>query len=905
MSGSSPPNGSPAGRPPAPHDPLPGRPPAWTEGLLGWVLPADTAEEVVGDLREEWQNRPAGPGRMLRHLVSVTSVATHFLLRGSTRLGWSQHFRLALRRLRREPTFSAVAVTAIALGLGVNVLMLSIAETVLFAPLPYPDEERLAVLSNDHSGSSTGGFGVAYASIRDVRERVLGVESIALYMDWQDVAHEGADGAVQLPAAFVSNEYVETLGLSTSMGRFFSADENRENAPASVVVLGQGAWHSVFAGDPGIIGRTVILNGSAYEVVGVVDDDRGDLRYLWGQAPVAIYLPLFAVEPLVGFDLDASRGNRYLNGIVRVRPGTSVDAAQTELGAISAELAQQFPRTNEGWSYHLEPLDQAMYEELRTPTSAVLGISVLVFLLVAVNLLTLILLRAAGRRGEAAVRRALGAGRARIFAQLLSESLVLATLGWALGALLGAWGLEIFAASGAVRLPEFATVALDGRVLGASAAAALGLALLLALAPAIELLRPGAAGAALLRSGRGSADRGHVRIQTTLVSSEVALACVLLVGAGLMLDSFRTLRGTGYGFDTDRLLLAQVDVRGEGWTVDELVAFTDAAATDAAALPGAEDAFIWSPNRLGHGNQVEIVTQEGRWEIAPEERIEASLHTLRPGTLQSLGIRLVAGRDVAPTDGPDDPRVAWVSESLARALWPGQDPLGRRLETVDDGEPVVVEVAGVVSDARHRTRLIEPFEAQRDIYYPYAQEARGLLTVAIRHTDGADIAGLVDGVRAFVGDRTPSSPVYGVTTMAQQMRDEEGPARLGALLVAVYAVLAVALAALGLYGVLAHGVQLQLREIGIRMALGAERGRLFTRVVRRGMVMTAAGLAVGAVVAVPVARLLRSVVYGEAANTPWIFALVVGTMALVALASCALPARRAVRVAPSEVLRAE
>ncbi len=638
----------------------------------------------------------------------------------------------------------------------------------------------------------------------------------------------------------------------------------------------------------------------------MVDDDRGDLRYLWGQQPVQIYLPLFAVEPLVGFDLDGGRGNRYLNGIVRLREGTSLSDARSELGVISADLAREFPRTNEGWSYAIRPLDEAMYEQLRTPTSAVLGISLLVFVLVAVNLLTLVLLRAAGRQDETAVRRALGAGRARIFAQLLAESTVLASLGWALGTALGAAGLELFSASGAIRLPAFATVALDGRVLAVSAAAAFALALLLALAPAAELLRGGGAGtASMLRGGRGSADRGRVRIQSMLVAAEVAVACVLLVGAGLLLESFRTLRSTGYGFETDRLLLAQVDVRAAEYEVDELRSLTATLASEAERMPGAVDAFIWSPNRLGHGNQVEILTPEGRWDVAPEERIEASLHALHPGTLESLGIPLLAGRDVSGADEPEGPRVALVSESLARALWPGLDPLGRRIETEDAGERFSVEVVGVVADARHRTRLIEPFEAQRDIYYPYAQHARGVLTVAVRYGEGAEVASLTDGVRTIVRDLSPTSPVFGVTTMAERMREEEGPARLGALLVGVYALLAVALAALGLYGVLAHGVQLQLREIGIRMALGAERSALVGRVVRRGMVMTVAGLVIGGALAIPGARLLESVVYGGGGALPWIFPLVLGSLALVALASCAIPAQRAVRVAPSDVLRAE
>lgn len=882
------------------------RPPRWTDRLLSWLLPREAAEEVGGDLQEEWLRGRPGPVRHVRHALLLLSVVVHLVVRSRARMGWGHHFRLALRRLRREPTFGVVAVGAIALGIGVNVLMLAIAETVLFAPLPYPDEDRLAVLTNDHTGSGTGGFGVAYASIRDVRERVRAVESIALYMDWQDVAYEATDGAIRLPAAFVSDEYVETLGLSTAIGRFFTADENRENAAAPVAVLGHGTWRSAFGADPGVIGRTLTLNGRPFEVVGVVDDDRGDLRYLWGQDPVGVYLPLFAAESLVGFDLDAGRGSRFLNGIVKLRDGRAVAEARAELEAISRDLERQFPRTNQGWTYSLQRLDEAMFEELRTPTSVVLGISVLVFVLVAVNLLTLILLRATGRNAETAVRRALGAGRARIAAQLVSESAVLAVVGWVAGALLGAWGLEAFAASDAVRLPEFAAVALDARVLAISAGAAALLAILLGLAPAASLLRSGTdAATALLHGGRGSRGPGRVRVQGALVAAEVALACVLLVGAGLLLESFRTLHSTGYGFDTDRLLLAQVDVRSEEYGRDELLAFASTAVARAERLPGSEDAFIWSPNRLGHGNQVDIVTPEGRWEVAPEERLEASLHTLHPGTLRSLGIRVVSGRDVAETDGADGPRVALVSESLGRALWPGQDAVGRRLETPEGGELDVIEVVGVVSDARHRTRLIEPFEAQRDIYYPYAQRAGALLTVAIRHAEGADVEGLAEGVRAIVSELSPRAPVYGITTMVERMREEEGPARLGALLVALYAALAVSLAALGLYGVLAHGVQLQLREIGIRRALGADRRALVARIVGRGMTMTAVGLLAGGALAIPGARLMREAVYGEGASTPLVLAVVAVSLALVALLSCSVPAGRAVRVAPSEVLRAE
>ena len=882
------------------------RPPRWTEALLTWLLPSEASEEIVGDLREEWRRGRQGPLRHLRHLAAVLSVALHFFIGQRTRLGWRQHLRVALRRLGREPSFSGVAVSAIALGIGVNVLMLAIAETVLFAPLPYPESDRLTILTNDHTGSSTGGFGVAYANIRDVREQAPSLEAVALYLDWQDVAYQAETGAIRIPAAFVSDEYVSSLGLRTAFGRFFTSDENRENAPAPVAVLGHGTWQSVFGGDPGVLGRSISLNGRPYEIIGVAGDDRGDLRYRWGQDPVGIYLPLFAAEPLVGFDLDADRGGRYLNGLVRLREGTDIRAARQELEAISRELAAEFPRTNEGWSYAIQSLDEAMYEGLRTPTAAVLGISVLVFALVTVNLLTLILLRASGRIEETAVRRVLGAGRSRIVAQLLTESTVLAGLGWIVGMGVAAWGLGLVQASDAVRLPEFATLALDMRVLLVSLCAAGLLAVVLAAAAAATLLRAVSRRRDdVLKGLRGSRGRRGVRIQGSLVVVEVALASLLLVGAGLFLESFRTLHGTGYGFETERLLLARIDARNEELGTEELLSFASTLESSAEGLDGVEDAFVWSPNRLGHGNQVDILTPEGRWEVAPEERLEASLHTLRPGTLESVGLRLVAGRGVEPGDGPDAPRVAWVSESLGQALWPGDSPLGRRMETVEGGERVSIEVVGVVSDARHRTRLIEPFAAQRDVYYPYAQNPGGLLSLALRYEEGAALTPLATAVREIVADLSPASPVHGVTTMAERMRLEEGPARLGALLVASYAVLAVGLAALGLYGVLAHDVQLQLREIGIRKALGARRGTLLARVLRRGMALTGVGLVVGLALAVPASGLVRGALYSEDAAAPWIYGAVLAALFLVALLSSALPAGRAVRVSPMDVLRTE
>jgi predicted permease len=873
------------------------RPPRWATALLERLVPHPAREEILGDLGEELQRSNGGAGARTRYAAAACAIAARLLAARLTD-GLGGDVGIALRMLRKDPGFTAVAVIALALGVGVSGMIFAVADDVLLSPLPYPAADRLANLTNDHTGSTTGDFGVSWPNMQHVAAANRSLERFALYLDWQDLTLAGPDGALRVPAAFVDQTYFDVLGLQAAHGRLLRADENRVGEAAAVALLSQGAWRRIWGADPGVIGRVMRLNGRPYEIVGVLADDRGDMRYRWGADPAGIFLPLFAIEELVGFDIDGNRGLRALNALLVWRDGMQVAAVRDDFARLSAELAREHPADNEGWSYNVQPLDEAFFEALQGPTRILLAGALLVFVLVGVNLISLVLIRTAGRRPEIAVRRAIGARPARLVRQFVTESLVLGALGGGLGLLIAGWGSAALASSGMLALPRFADVRLEVWIVAWMAAGTLAASLALGMAAAAA-----GRGGALAAGERASESRAGARVRTTLVTAEVALAFTLLVGAGLVLASFWELRTADAGFDADDLLVARVDLRGDGYEAERLRAVAGELMERGGSLPGVRRAFIWSPNRLGHGNQVEILTAEGRYADFPAERLEASLHSVHPGTLAQLGIALRAGRDVSASDRAGAPRVALVSERLAADLWPGEDAVGKRFDAVHEGEPIRVQVIGVTADALHRTRLIDPFGPQRDVYYPFAQAPWRSMTLALRLQPAADPGALATAVRALVRDIDAELPVYGVALMADNLRAEESSARLAAALVLLYAGLSVALAALGLYGMLAHSVRARRREIGVRLALGADAGTVLAGTLRSGLLPVLAGGLIGLATSALAARLLVGALYGVSAFDARIYAAVPALLAAVACAALWLPARRASRTDPVEVLR--
>ncbi len=902
------------------------RPPRAATALLAAVLPAPLRDAVLGDLAEEFDARRASSGQVATAIWYWTQAAAiglrvlHDRLRrlalralgqesprtppkagvdGPAR-GLAADLRFSLRHLRRNPAFTAVGTLVIALGIGVNTAILALANAAFVKALPYPQADRLGLLSMEFGGLNQGGFSVSYLDMEDVIAGATVFDDVALFLDWQSVNLSAGGEPQRVPVNFVTPNYFPLAGFRTSLGRTFHPGEDGAGAAASVAVLSHGIWKRGFGGDPHVLGRRVLLNDRAFTVIGVLDPAVRDLSHRFGHE-TAVYLPLMAAPPLTGLDITERRSARFLYALGRLKDGASLDAARAQLAAIGRRLGKAYPATNGGWTFLLRPLREIFFEESRTSVLVLLGGSVLMLALVCTSLMTLVLIQLAGRTPELSIRLALGASRGRVARLLITEAVCLAAIGGLCGIAVAHAATGFAGSLDVLALPGFSRLEIDGTVLLGALLLVLGVGLSLGIGPALHLRRAGTAD--LRDAGARHTDPARRR-RAALVVAEVALASLLLVGAGLLIASFHRLRETGMGFDAGRLVSVRLDLRGARYDDAAVVRHTaQRLVEEAGAIPGVQTAFFWSPSRIGGGNWVFLLTREGEFDVDPLRRVEASRHHVAPGALRRLGIPLRAGRDFSATDHAGAPPVAIVSESLARLFWPGASPIGKRLDTVLRDRRLRVEVVGVAADARHRSRLNDPFGAQRDIYLPFDQAPERFLTLLLRHEPGADAGTVASAIRRRVLAVDPTLPVYDVLTIEQQMWQEESRARLSTLVVTGYAALALVLAVLGVYGVLAHMVRLERKEIGIRRALGATDGSIVRGVLGRGLRLVALGSAAGLGAALAGAQLLTSALFGIEPRDPLVFGLAALAMAVPALLACTLPAWHAARVSPNEALR--
>lgn len=882
----------------------PTSPPRILERLVGALVPPEARETVLGDLHEDWGRMTERRGSLQAaawYVGAGLAVGLHYARRGLLSPdGGRGDLRTGLRRLRRTPGFTLLALTGVGLGVGANAVTLSVADAVLLAPLPFPASERLGLLTYDFSGSESDGFGIAWRDLEALRERSATLERVTGVLDWRQVDLTGDGEARRVAASFVGPGYLELLGAEAVRGRTFTDGENAPGAGAPVALLSRAFWIQALGGEPDVVGRSLTLNGVPVTVVGILRGEAHDLRQRFDR-PADVYLPLFAAEAVLEEDLREERGEGPLNALVRLRPGATAAELRTELTRISGELAGDFPDTNEGWTLHFEPLEEVFYRDVRTPVAVLLAGALLIFLLVAFNLGGLVLVRGLGRRREAAIRRVLGAPPGRNLRLSLVETSLLAVGGGLLGLGLGRVGVAALAGSPLLALPSFAPVRLTPGAVAASLLFVGLLAVGLGLAGAAPLGR-GASHPA--QGARTTSGPGTRRARALLVVSELGMALALLVVSGLLLRSLAELRTTDMGFDPDGLLTLKLELRGERYDEpDARRAAADELVARAGAVPGVTAAFLWSPNGVGEGSWVDLLTREDRWDRHPAERLEASRHHVLPGALERAGIEVLRGRDVGPGDDAESPEVALVSESLAEHLWPGEDPIGRRLESRPGGELRVREVVGVVEDARHRSRLADPFGPQLDVYYAFRQRTPRRLTLAARLAPGADPGSVVSGLRAVVADLDPALPAWDVTTMEERMRREEARTRLTTFVVLAYGLLAAVLASLGIYGVLAQGVRDRTREIGVRLALGADTRAVMAAVAGTGIRALAGGAVLGILMVWAAHGLVSGILYGVSLWDP---AALIGALALLAVvgtAATAVPALRAAGVEPAEVLK--
>jgi putative ABC transport system permease protein len=789
-------------------------------------------------------------------------------------------FRHAVRGLFRRPAFSLVLMATLAVGIGANVAMFTVVNGVLLEPLPYPHADRLMwVWSLTPGGQRNTTSALDYV---DYRKADAFTDLAVVGVFPRELVVTGGDGPEVVVGRQASWNLFRMLGVKPALGRTFVAADEADGAMP--VVLSYGLWQRRWGGSPSVIGRSVTLDGAPYEVVGVMPADFKPPR------PAELWYPM-----RLSYGSARGRANRNYNVLGRLRDGVTLDVARAELQSIAAGLAQTYPEANDGWGVTVQPMHDVYVGRLRDTLWLLMGAVGLVLLVTCANLAALVLARSTGRRGEVAVRRALGASRARVARLLLAESVVVALVGGALGLWLAQGLLAGLGAVGAGALPRLASIQMNGNVLIFAVVVSVVTGLLFGLAPALR--SPGGDLVSGLREAARSTTGGH-RLQSALVVGQVALSVVLLVGAVLLLRSFAEVRGVDLGFRPAGVLTAQVRLPASSYGQQRPPSlFWNEALARINALPGVTGAGTvdYLPTTAGGGpfNEVWPADQPAP---PPSEQKGAVRRIVSPGYFAAMGIPLLRGRDFAATDTRQSAPVAIVSRQFADDIFGGVDPVGRALFVWDQAWQII----GLVDDVK----LGSLEDDARATFYLGALQVEPTRAVFVVHTTGTSAA-LAPVLRRAVRQIDPDVPVTDMASMDAVVTGALAGTRFRTLLLGSFAAVALLLAALGLYGVLAYFVGQRTHELGIRMALGAGRGQLLASVLSRGLALAGAGVALGLVGALLAGRLLRGLLFGVGTNDGTTLLVTCLVLAGVALAASFLPAWRATRVDPVSCLRSE
>jgi putative ABC transport system permease protein len=809
-----------------------------------------------------------------------------------------QDLRYGFRTLFRAPAFTATAVLTLALGIGANTVMFSVVNAVLLRPLPFPYPDRLMlVFSFNTRANSRGEVHASALDFADWQSQAHSFESMAGYVG-TGYTFSG-DGEPELVIGEnVTADFFKTLGVLPMAGRTFDQDEFAPGRERELV-LGHALWQRRFAGDPSVIGRTVTVNGKPFTIVGIMPAGFTfpDPRYqLWSPLPSAATPD----SPPI------NRQSHYLRVVGRLRPGVKAEQARSEMNTIARNLATAYPDSDESLDARVVPLSEQTVEGVKTALLVLLGAVGFVVLIACTNVMNLLLARATGRRREVAIRSALGAGRLRLIRQFLTETIVLYAFGAAAALMLAAWGLEALVSTSAGDIPRLREASVDGRVLGVTLLISLGTAIAFGLAPAFHAAKSDVSDA--LKAGGRTGGTGDERqaLRSALVVAEVALSVVLLIGAGLALRSFVRLVNVDPGFQVDDQLTFSVVMVGSRYeSAPAMISFARRLADGLAGAPGVQraggtTALPFSGQNIENGFDVDGLT------VGPGvDQPVAGMRGITADYFAALGVPLKAGRFFSSADREGSAPVAIVSEAFARRYWPNQSAVGKRVK--DGGSDVWRTVVGVVADIRHNG----PGEESRpEVDFPYAQLDPGFMTMWSRGMTFV-VRGRVPGTslvstaRAQVHALDPAMPLNDVQTMTELASGAVAQPRFRTLLFGSFAALALLLATVGVFGVLSYFVTQRTQEIGIRMAPGAQPGDVMRMVVLRGVSLAGAGIVIGLVAAVPLARSMRSLLFEVPPTDLATFATVGFALALVACLASYLPARRAIRVDPMIALRME
>ena len=804
-----------------------------------------------------------------------------------------QDLRYGARMLWKSPGFTLIAVITLALGIGANTAIFSVIDALMLRPLPFREPDKLFQVWESNVKLGYKEMSASYPNFADWRDQNQVFEQIAIYSD-STFNLTGAAEPERIKGAVVAPAFFPLLGVKPMLGRVLAPEEDHPNKVFSVV-MSESLWRRRFNSDPQIIGRTISLDAESFTVVGVVPN-ISNLAGLPNDTEVWI-----SISQAYGFD--NRRGHGYLV-MARLRPGVTREQAQADMDRIAGALAVQYPESNTDRGVRLVPLQEQIVGDFKLALLALLGAVLFVLLIASANVANMLLARAAGRQKEISIRAALGAGRLRLVRQLLAESLLLAGLGGAAGLLLAVWGVYLLVAFGPAELPRAGEVVVDMRALGFTFAVSLLTGIIFGLAPALQASRPDI-NETLKEGVRGAAgSAGHRRMRSLLVVSEIALSLVLLVGAGLLMRSFLKLQAVAPGFNPNNMLTMRVSLEGPSYEkAESRIAFYDQLLDKIKALPGVQS--------VGARSHIPLVPADNYANLAfavegrlsdPANRLTAYYNTVSPDLFRTMEIPVSKGRPFNEHDDQKAQKVIIINETLARRYFPGGDPIGKRISLKDENpkEEDWATIVGMVKDTKPIALDEKPAP---EMYMPFAQRPARSMALIIRTTNKPE--SVAAAVRRNVQALDRNQLAYGLRTFEGVMSEAVAKPRFRASLLGVFAAVALILAMVGVYGVMSYAVTQRTREIGIRMALGAEPRDARKMVMRQGAKLAAAGVAIGSVAAAALTWLIEGLLFDLRAADPATFVAAPLLLAGAALLACYIPARRATKVDPMVALRCE
>ncbi|MBC7788993.1 MAG: ABC transporter permease [Anaerolineae bacterium] len=809
-----------------------------------------------------------------------------------------QDLRYAVRRLVKSPGFSLIVVLTLALGIGANSAIFSVINTVLLRPFPYREPERLILVDHFYPSLNNLEAGASAPGYRDLRDKARSFDGVMVQTGWNP-ALTGMGDPQRVNAARVSGQYFRTLGVPVARGRPLLPEEDKPGND-KVVVISDGLWQRLFGGEADAIGKKMTLNGESYDVVGVMPPHFRDFF----NRRVEMWVPLALSDEAFG---DDRRTNEFLALVARLKPGVTVERARTDMTAFADQLKQQYTGSySPDWTLKVTPMLERATGKIRPALLVLLGAVGFVLLIACANVANLLLARAASRSKEVAIRSALGAKRWDIIRQLLAESVVLSFIGGTLGLMLAYVGVRSVVALNPANIPRVDEMRIDGTVIVFTLLVSLVTSMLFGLVPALQASRTDLQ-ETLKEGGRSSAADGSGQtVRRVLVVAEVALALMLLIGAGLLIKSVGRLQGVEPGFDQRNLLTFGLSLPRAKYTSDTTqIAYYDQLLPRIAAVPGVQSVGATSVLPFSGNWSTGSFTVEGYQTAANQPGPWGDIRFVSTDFFKTLRVPLLKGRGFTIQDGPSAPVVAVVDDEMVSRFWPNQDPIGKR---VTFGSPTGdstqwITVVGVVGHTMHEGL---DAEARVQMYLAYAQTGQnfgGALSLAVR-TAGDPLAAL-PAVRAAVHSLDRDIPLSGISTMEEQVESSVGQRRFTMMLLGFFAGIALLLASIGIYGVMSYSVTQRSREIGLRMALGAARGNVLRLVIRQGMTLALVGVGIGVLGALTLTRLMQSQLYSVRATDPVTFVAVPLLLAAIAMLATFIPAMRATRVDPAVALRQE